>query len=85
MSADSRNTCPACYSRITGVPIDEITQLHHLNNANDIGLDDQLREYHENYIDKGYIVFEYHEAECRDCGYRIPEFTLKHPIPPIEE
>jgi DNA-directed RNA polymerase subunit RPC12/RpoP len=74
VSADSRNTCPACYSRITGVPIDEITQLHHLNNANDIGLDDQ-----------GYIVFEYHEAECRDCGYRIPEFTLKHPIPPIEE
>lgn len=82
MSADGYNVCPACYARASGVPFAEITQLGHLNNADDLGVDEEgLYEYFENYLDNAHVVFEYHGGDCRECGYRIPAFTLRHPIP----
>lgn len=82
MSADSYNACPNCYRQATGVPISEITQLNHLNKADEVDVDEEsLREYFENYIDKGNVVFEYHGGECVNCGYEIPEFKIEHPIP----
>lgn len=81
MSADSHNACPNCYHLATGVPIAEITQVGHLNKADKAGVDEEdLAEYHENYIDKGHVVFEYHGAKCDTCGYQIPAFIIKHPL-----
>lgn len=84
MSADSRNACPACYHRATGVPWGEITQVNHLNKVDAPG-EIALKEYHENYISGGDVVFEYHGAECGDCGYEIPSFALRYPMPVPEE
>lgn len=83
MSADSTNACPACYARAHNMALEEVTQLDHLNEVEeDPGA---LREYHENYIDRGHVVFEYKGAGCHVCDYQIPAFTLRHPIPEIGE
>lgn len=79
MSAASHNACPSCYQRVTGVPISEITQIDHLNKADEVDVDEEsLSEYFETYLDKGCVVFEYHGAKCDDCGFTIPEFRLEH-------
>lgn len=80
MSADSTNACPACYSREHGVPFAEVTQLNHLNKVTGHA-EVAFKEYYEHYIDNGRMVFEYHGAQCDDCGYSIPEFTVSHSIP----
>lgn len=82
MSADGTNACPSCYQQATGTPIAEITQADHLNSADIVGIaDDGLWEYFENYIDRGHVVFEYQGGYCDTCGYDIPPFTIRHPIP----
>lgn len=83
MGRDGSNACPACYHRVTGTPLAEITQFEHLNHADAVGLDEEaLYEYFETYINKGHLVFAYKGAEC-DCGYTIPPFTIRHPIPEV--
>ena len=74
MSADSIEVCPACYAREFRMDINSVS----LDELNDERITNQLREYYEFYIDKGFVVADY-EAICAECGFRV-KFTHKHPL-----
>lgn len=85
MSYDGTNACPACHHRAVGTPWGEITQREHLNNADVLGLGEEcLKEYYEIHYDKGFLVFDFKGADCRDCDYEIPAFKMTYPIPEPE-
>lgn len=81
MSADAITVCPACYSKALGKPFSEVT-LDDLNAQlidADSTLSNELREYHDPYIDQGAVHFEF-RAACYECGYSA-ELHLSAALP----
>jgi hypothetical protein len=76
VSADSIGICPNCYSQKTGKPLAEIT-IQDLNEGWD-HMTNELREFYENYIDKGCVVSEF-EATCRECNWHV-QTTSREPF-----
>lgn len=76
MSADAITVCPACYSKGLGKPFSEVT-LEDLNATRLFG--NELREFHDTYIDKGMLHFDF-EAKCNGCGYTV-QLELSAPLP----
>lgn len=76
MSADAITVCPACYAREVGKPFDSITAM----DLEDGQVTNQLREFHECYIERGAVRFMF-SADCRECGYRVGPLHLSAMLP----
>ena len=96
MSADAITVCPACYARATGKTRAGIQQRWRSVDAMELQTEgykvlggngaapNQLREFHEAYIENGCVYFRFH-ATCRECGYDTGHLTLVNPLPVPED